>query len=100
VSPVQEGETVIIIRIKLQPKWMNVIQFSHMTLKRCGKTDCGCISVFDYEQDCAICCEQLTDPSGYEQLSSSSNAIQLASCKHQFHKACVFAMYQSGTKVS
>lgn len=51
------------------------------------------------QQDCAICCEQLTDPSGYEQMALDPNAVQLTNCKHLFHKACLIAMYQSGTKV-
>ena len=59
-----------------------------------------------YLQDCAICCEKMNEPSGYAHGVSSENALdgsvvyQLKKCKHFFHKMCIVAMYNSGTKVS
>lgn len=50
-------------------------------------------------KDCAICCERLCDPSGYESSSTVSDAVKLVNCKHEFHKSCLLAMYRSGTKV-
>ena len=47
-------------------------------------------------QDCAICCDKLSGSSGY---GSSVAVVQLNKCKHLFHKECLDAMYNNGTKV-
>ena len=51
-------------------------------------------------QDCCICCEKLTHPSGYgEGKAEASVILKLSKCSHIFHKLCIKAMYESGSKV-
>lgn len=47
------------------------------------------------EKMCIICCEDLTECSSY----SEDNAVaKLKLCSHVFHKACIEAMYNNGSK--
>ncbi|OWF48702.1 E3 ubiquitin-protein ligase DTX4 [Mizuhopecten yessoensis] len=51
------------------------------------------------EEDCCICCEKLTHPSGYgEEQKEATVVFQLSKCTHMFHKLCINAMYESGAK--
>ncbi|KAJ8312025.1 hypothetical protein KUTeg_009398 [Tegillarca granosa] len=51
------------------------------------------------QHDCCICCERLSHPSGYGDGKPEDKIVyQLSKCNHIFHKLCVFAMYNSGSK--
>ncbi|XP_069134982.1 LOW QUALITY PROTEIN: E3 ubiquitin-protein ligase DTX4-like [Argopecten irradians] len=51
------------------------------------------------EEDCCICCDKLTAPSGYgEGQKEATIVFQLSKCSHMFHKLCINAMYESGAK--
>lgn len=56
-------------------------------------------------QDCIICMERLSCPSGYEVPAECSQSLQpntvgkLTKCGHTFHMLCMLAMYNNGTKV-
>ncbi|XP_060064588.1 E3 ubiquitin-protein ligase DTX4-like [Ylistrum balloti] len=51
------------------------------------------------EEDCCICCDKLTQPSGYgEGHKEATIVFQLSKCTHMFHKLCINAMYESGAK--
>ncbi|KAK6967903.1 E3 ubiquitin-protein ligase DTX4-like isoform X2 [Biomphalaria glabrata] len=48
------------------------------------------------KNDCAICCDKLNEPSSYgDNMSGSSDVVELCFCKHQFHKLCLLTMYNS-----
>ncbi|KAM9320063.1 putative E3 ubiquitin-protein ligase DTX2 [Gastrophryne carolinensis] len=55
------------------------------------------------EEDCIICMEALTAPSGYSETSESKSikpkAVgKLKKCGHVFHQLCMFEMYSNGNK--
>ncbi|XP_057893801.1 probable E3 ubiquitin-protein ligase DTX2 [Melospiza georgiana] len=55
------------------------------------------------DEDCMICMEKLSSPSGYSDSCPSSSirpeAVgRLRSCQHSFHLLCVLAMYSNGNK--
>eukprot|EP00918_Siedleckia_nematoides_P028492 GHVU01061323.1.p1 GENE.GHVU01061323.1~~GHVU01061323.1.p1 ORF type:complete len:603 (+),score=23.35 GHVU01061323.1:189-1811(+) len=55
------------------------------------------------DEDCCICCESLQSSSGYGEdgsvpLVDRQTVYKLCNCKHMFHKPCLSAMYNSGTK--
>jgi hypothetical protein len=51
-------------------------------------------------QDCCICCEKLNHASGYGEGQVENHVVyQLNKCSHMFHKLCLIAMYDSGSKV-
>ncbi|KAJ8266362.1 hypothetical protein GJAV_G00129550 [Gymnothorax javanicus] len=55
------------------------------------------------EEDCIICMDQLSCPSGYEGALDSqampSNVVgKFTTCGHSLHLLCMLAMYNSGTK--
>lgn len=55
------------------------------------------------EEDCIICMETLTTPSGYSETSESKSikptAVgKLKKCGHIFHQLCMFEMYSNGNK--
>ncbi|KAF2976671.1 hypothetical protein EK904_010925 [Melospiza melodia maxima] len=55
------------------------------------------------DEDCMICMEKLSCPSGYSDSCPSSSirpeAVgRLRSCQHSFHLLCVLAMYSNGNK--
>lgn len=58
-----------------------------------------------FPQDCIICMERLTSPSGYEGASEGPQSIQpsavgkLTKCGHALHMLCMLAMYNNGNKV-
>ncbi|XP_066057728.1 probable E3 ubiquitin-protein ligase DTX2 isoform X2 [Chamaea fasciata] len=55
------------------------------------------------DEDCMICMEKLSSPSGYSD-SCQSSAIRpeavgrLRNCQHSFHMLCMLAMYSNGNK--
>ncbi|KAM9370666.1 putative E3 ubiquitin-protein ligase DTX2 [Phaethornis superciliosus] len=54
-------------------------------------------------EDCMICMEKLSSPSGYSDMYKSSTVkaesiSRLTKCQHSFHKLCVLAMYSNGNK--
>lgn len=56
------------------------------------------------DEDCIICMERLSCPSGYEVPAECSQSLQpstvgkLTKCAHTFHMLCMLAMYNNGTK--
>ncbi|XP_042298620.1 probable E3 ubiquitin-protein ligase DTX2 isoform X2 [Sceloporus undulatus] len=55
------------------------------------------------DEDCIICMEKLSSPSGYSDSCESKtiqpgNIGRLDKCSHAFHLLCVLAMYTSGNK--
>ncbi|XP_040192800.1 probable E3 ubiquitin-protein ligase DTX2 isoform X2 [Rana temporaria] len=55
------------------------------------------------EEDCIICMETLSTPSGYSETSESKSikptAVgKLKKCGHIFHQLCMFEMYSNGNK--
>ncbi|XP_032563384.1 probable E3 ubiquitin-protein ligase DTX2 isoform X3 [Chiroxiphia lanceolata] len=55
------------------------------------------------DEDCIICMEKLSSPSGYSDTCESSTirpeAVgRLRSCQHSFHMLCMLAMYSNGNK--
>uniref|UniRef100_UPI00358F1260 E3 ubiquitin-protein ligase DTX1-like n=1 Tax=Myxine glutinosa TaxID=7769 RepID=UPI00358F1260 len=55
------------------------------------------------EEDCTICMERLTGPSGYEGVTSctgmrAEGVGRLGRCTHAFHVLCLIAMYSNGNK--
>ncbi|KAM6242228.1 putative E3 ubiquitin-protein ligase DTX2 isoform 2-T3 [Porphyrio hochstetteri] len=55
------------------------------------------------DEDCIICMEKLSSPSGYSDASEGSTIKpdtvgHLTGCQHSFHMLCVLAMYSSGNK--
>ncbi|XP_066535244.1 E3 ubiquitin-protein ligase DTX4 [Hoplias malabaricus] len=55
------------------------------------------------EEDCTICMESLTGPSGYKgpgvgSVSRAESVGRLAQCGHQYHLQCLVAMYNNGNK--
>ncbi|XP_050177803.1 probable E3 ubiquitin-protein ligase DTX2 isoform X2 [Myiozetetes cayanensis] len=55
------------------------------------------------DEDCIICMEKLSSPSGYSDMCESSTirpeAVgRLTSCQHSFHMLCMLAMYSNGNK--
>ncbi|XP_009864718.1 PREDICTED: probable E3 ubiquitin-protein ligase DTX2, partial [Apaloderma vittatum] len=55
------------------------------------------------DEDCIICMEKLSSPSGYGDTCESSTIKaetvgRLAKCQHSFHMICVLAMYSNGNK--
>lgn len=58
------------------------------------------LSIF---QDCTICMERLTAPSGYKgpQPTVKPDLVgKLSRCGHIYHIYCLVAMYNNGNKVS
>nr|XP_013813713.1 PREDICTED: probable E3 ubiquitin-protein ligase DTX2 [Apteryx mantelli mantelli] len=55
------------------------------------------------DEDCMICMEKLTSPSGYGDTCDCSTIKpevvgRLTNCQHSFHMLCVLAMYSNGNK--
>ncbi|XP_068271545.1 probable E3 ubiquitin-protein ligase DTX2 isoform X2 [Nyctibius grandis] len=54
------------------------------------------------DEDCVICMEKLSSPSGYSDTCKSSTikpeAVGHLNCQHSFHMLCVLAMYSNGNK--
>uniref|UniRef100_A0A8C3UBL6 E3 ubiquitin-protein ligase n=1 Tax=Catharus ustulatus TaxID=91951 RepID=A0A8C3UBL6_CATUS len=55
------------------------------------------------DEDCMICMEKLSSPSGYSDSCQSSSirpeAVgRLRNCQHSFHMLCMLAMYSNGNK--
>ncbi|NWZ02382.1 DTX2 ligase, partial [Loxia curvirostra] len=55
------------------------------------------------DEDCMICMEKLSSPSGYSDSCHSSSirpeAVgRLRNCQHSFHMLCMLAMYSNGNK--
>ncbi|XP_074045560.1 putative E3 ubiquitin-protein ligase DTX2 isoform X2 [Macrotis lagotis] len=55
------------------------------------------------DEDCIICMEKLTTPSGYSDVIESKkigpdDVGRLVKCSHAFHLLCVLAMYRTGNK--
>ncbi|XP_010004328.1 PREDICTED: probable E3 ubiquitin-protein ligase DTX2 [Chaetura pelagica] len=55
------------------------------------------------DEDCIICMEKLSSPSGYSDTCRSSSIKaesvgRLSSCQHSFHMLCLLAMYSNGNK--
>uniref|UniRef100_A0A803VDE9 E3 ubiquitin-protein ligase n=1 Tax=Ficedula albicollis TaxID=59894 RepID=A0A803VDE9_FICAL len=55
------------------------------------------------DEDCMICMEKLSSPSGYSDSCQSSSirpeAVgHLRNCQHSFHMLCMLAMYSNGNK--
>ncbi|KAM6402907.1 putative E3 ubiquitin-protein ligase DTX2 [Rhynochetos jubatus] len=55
------------------------------------------------DEDCIICMEKLSSPSGYSDACEHSTMKpetvgRLTSCQHSFHMLCMLAMYSSGNK--
>ncbi|XP_051935390.1 E3 ubiquitin-protein ligase DTX4a [Hippocampus zosterae] len=55
------------------------------------------------EEDCTICMEVLSGPSGYKGpgvggISRAESVGRLAQCGHQYHLQCLVAMYNNGNK--
>ena len=58
-------------------------------------------------QDCIICMDQLSNPSGYETPASDDGGHNILpdhvgkfiKCGHTLHMLCMLAMYNNGTKV-
>ncbi|XP_030643824.1 E3 ubiquitin-protein ligase DTX4 [Chanos chanos] len=55
------------------------------------------------EEDCTICMEALSGPSGYKGpgvggVSRAESVGRLAQCGHQYHLQCLVAMYNNGNK--
>lgn len=58
-------------------------------------------------QDCIICMDQLSNPSGYETSSTEEGGQSILpetvgkfiKCGHTLHMLCMLAMYNNGTKV-
>lgn len=59
--------------------------------------------MFATVQDCTICMEVLSGPSGYKGpgvggISRAESVGRLAQCGHQYHLQCLVAMYNNGNK--
>ena len=53
------------------------------------------------ENECVICFESLSNPSGFNNNKDDQLVTEFKTCQHIFHHACLKAMYQSsGGKVS
>ncbi|KAM6315755.1 putative E3 ubiquitin-protein ligase DTX2 isoform 3-T4 [Podargus strigoides] len=55
------------------------------------------------DEDCIICMEKLTSPSGYSDTCEGSTIKpemvgRLTNCQHSFHMLCMVAMYSNGNK--
>ncbi|XP_074746707.1 putative E3 ubiquitin-protein ligase DTX2 isoform X6 [Strix uralensis] len=55
------------------------------------------------DEDCIICMEKLSSPSGYSDTCEGSaikpeTVGRLTNCQHSFHMLCMLAMYSSGNK--
>ncbi|XP_026717278.1 probable E3 ubiquitin-protein ligase DTX2 isoform X5 [Athene cunicularia] len=55
------------------------------------------------DEDCIICMEKLSSPSGYSDTCEGSTIKpetvgRLTNCQHSFHMLCMLAMYSSGNK--
>ncbi|XP_009947053.1 PREDICTED: probable E3 ubiquitin-protein ligase DTX2, partial [Leptosomus discolor] len=55
------------------------------------------------DEDCIICMEKLSSPSGYSDACECSTIKpetvgRLTNCQHSFHMLCMLAMYSSGNK--
>lgn len=55
------------------------------------------------EEDCTICMEALSGPSGYKGpgvggISRAESVGRLSQCGHQYHLQCLVAMYNNGNK--
>ncbi|NXN35842.1 DTX2 ligase, partial [Rhinoptilus africanus] len=55
------------------------------------------------DEDCIICMEKLSSPSGYSDACEGSTIKpetvgRLTNCQHSFHMLCVLAMYSNGNK--
>uniref|UniRef100_A0A8C3KMN3 E3 ubiquitin-protein ligase n=1 Tax=Calidris pygmaea TaxID=425635 RepID=A0A8C3KMN3_9CHAR len=55
------------------------------------------------DEDCIICMEKLSSPSGYGDTCESSTIKpemvgRLTNCQHSFHMLCMLAMYSNGNK--
>ncbi|XP_051491885.1 probable E3 ubiquitin-protein ligase DTX2 isoform X2 [Apus apus] len=55
------------------------------------------------DEDCIICMEKLSSPSGYSDTCKSSSIKaesvgRLTSCQHSFHMLCLLAMYSNGNQ--
>lgn len=60
------------------------------------------IPVSPLAQDCTICMERLSAPSGYKgpQPAIKPDLVgKLVKCSHVFHLHCLVAMYNNGNKV-
>lgn len=60
------------------------------------------IPVLPLAQDCTICMERLSAPSGYKgpQPAVKPDLVgKLVKCSHVFHLHCLVAMYNNGNKV-
>uniref|UniRef100_A0A8B9GJ02 E3 ubiquitin-protein ligase n=1 Tax=Amazona collaria TaxID=241587 RepID=A0A8B9GJ02_9PSIT len=58
---------------------------------------------FPADEDCIICMEKLSSPSGYADACECSTIKpetvgRLTSCQHSFHMLCMLAMYSNGNK--
>lgn len=68
---------------------------------------CYCDALTSPPQDCIICMDQLSNPSGYETPSTEEggqshlpDAVgKFVKCGHTLHMLCMLAMYNNGTKV-
>lgn len=56
---------------------------------------CSLLDPSTVKEDCIICCESLSNCSPYD---DTDLVVSLSSCNHIFHKACLIAMYSSGTQ--
>lgn len=60
-----------------------------------------------FHQDCIICMDQLSNPSGYDTVSTEDGGQSILpdtvgkfiKCGHTLHMLCMLAMYNNGTKV-
>lgn len=80
----------------MQPVLVNVVQFL------CFSEEKWDVVSF---QDCMICMERLSCPSGYDSPEGGSQALQpstvgkFTKCGHTLHMLCMLAMYNNGNKV-
>ena len=51
-------------------------------------------------QDCCICCDSLKSSGLSDGSGEHDPVFKLNKCDHMFHKSCLVAMYNSGTKVT
>ncbi|XP_064612188.1 LOW QUALITY PROTEIN: E3 ubiquitin-protein ligase DTX1-like [Liolophura sinensis] len=50
------------------------------------------------DEDCCICCEKLSQASGYCSNGNDCVVYRLERCSHMFHKLCLHEMYECGQK--
>ncbi|XP_074642062.1 E3 ubiquitin-protein ligase DTX4-like [Tubulanus polymorphus] len=50
------------------------------------------------DEDCCICCDRLHSSGGFSADHEEEAICKLNRCDHIFHRSCVSAMYNSGTK--